>query len=88
MKKLTLILVIFLFNVIGINAQEWIGVNGSSPMKIQECLVSSSEEEIIVDVKVNGFFKEEVMTSRGNQMIISGENMAAMLVAGAPDLPL
>ena len=88
MKKLTLILVIFLFNVIGINAQEWIGVNGSSPMKIQECLVSSSEEEIIVDVKVNGFFKEEVMTSRGNQMIISGENMASMLVAGAPDLPL
>ena len=87
MKKILLILVIFLFNV-GVYAQKWIGINNDTPKKIQECLVSASEEEIIVDVKVDGFFKEKVMTSRGNQVIISGEDMASMLVAGAPDLPL
>ncbi len=88
MRKFTLILVLFLFNVIGLGAQEWVGVNADTPMKIQERLVSSSEEEIIVDVKVGGFFKEMVMTPRGEQMIVSADDMASMLVAGAPDLPL
>ena len=88
MKKLTLILAIFLFNIVGTCAQEWVGVDNNIPVKIQESLVSSSTEEIIVDVKVGGFFTEKVTTPKGEQVIISGNDMAPMLVAGAPDLPL
>ena len=88
MKKLFLILAVFLLNVADISAQEWIGVDGSSSMKIQERLVSSSDEEIIVDINVAGFFKEKVITPNGEQLIISGEGMASMLDAGAPDLPM
>ena len=87
MKRLAFILA-FLFNVICVQAQEWVGVDGNAAVKIQERLVSSSEEEIIVDVKVGGFFMEKVTTPRGEQVIISGDDMAAMLVAGAPDLPM
>ena len=72
MKKLALILVIFLFGVISVHAQEWIGVAENEPIEIQERLVSSSEEEIIVDVKVGGFFMEKVTTPKGEEVIISG----------------
>lgn len=88
MKKLFLAVAIFLFGIINSSAQEWIGVDKSIPVKIQESLVLSSEEEIIVDVKVGGFFQNEVKTPYGNQMIITGEDMASMLVEGAPDLPM
>ena len=88
MKRLALILVVFLFNIIGVDAQEWIGVDNAVPVKIQERLVSSSEEEVIIDVKVGGFYKGKVATPQGNQFIISGDEMAQMFEAGAPDLPL
>ena len=88
MKRLTLILVVFLFNILGVSAQDWIGVGNDNPVTIQERLVSSSEEEIIIDVKVGGFFKGKVATPNGEQFVISGDDMAPMQVAGAPDLPL
>ena len=88
MKRYILILVALLFNVTDVLAQEWRGVDGCAPGKIQEYLVSSSEEEIVVDVKVNGFFMEKVMTPKGEQVIISGDDMVSMLETGAPDLPL
>ncbi len=88
MKRLVLLVLITLLNIVNISAQKWVGIEKNIPVKIQERLVSSSEEEIIVDVKVGGFFQDEVMTPKGNQMIISGENMAEMLVEGAPNLPM
>ena len=36
MKRYILILVALLFNVANIFAQEWVGIDGSAPMKIQE----------------------------------------------------
>lgn len=69
-------------------AQEWVGVNKSMPTRIQETLVSSSEEEIVVDVKVSGFYQEAVKTPNGSQVVINGEDMASMLIKGAPDLPM
>ena len=88
MKRLALILSVLLCNVIGVNAQEWVGINGAAPIKIQERLVSSSEDEIVVAVKVGGYMQEKVMTPRGEQLVISGDGMAPMLETGAPDLPL
>lgn len=87
MKRLTLI-VAFLFGIVGVHAQEWIGLDKAAPVRIQESLVASSEEEVIVNVKVGGFFKEKVATPNGEQFIISGDDMAPMQVAGTPDLPL
>ena len=88
MKKLFLFVTMFLIASTLGYAQEWVGVDKSTPVKIQETLVSSSEEEIIVDVKVGGFFQTSVETPNGKQVVISADNMAAMLTKGAPELPM
>ena len=88
MKKLFLFVAMFLMASTFVYAQEWVGVNKNTPVRIQETLVSSSEEEIIVDVKVGGFYQEAVKTPNGSQFVISGEDMASMLIKGAPDLPM
>ena len=87
MKRLTLLFFVLSLAVVT-NAQEWVGVDKSAPAKVQKNLVLSSEEEIIVDVKINGYYQETISTPNGNQVIISGEDMASMLIAGTPDLPL
>ena len=53
----------------------------------QAKLVSSSEESIVVNFQLNGFNTDKVMTPEGEQFIVSVPDMAAMLEAGAPDLP-
>ena len=88
MKKLFFVVAVLLSTTMLLSAQEWVSVGKSAPVKIQESLVSSSEEEIVVDVKVGGFFQSAVKTPKGQQVIIGGEGMASMLVAGAPDLPM
>ena len=88
MKKLFLFVAMFLLASSYGYAQEWVGVNKSTPVRIQETLISSSEEEIVVDVKVAGFYQETVKTPNGKQFVISGEDMASMLIKGAPDLPM
>ncbi len=88
MKKLFLFVAMFLLASTLGYAQEWVGVSKNTPVRIQETLVSSSEEEIVVDVKVGGFYSETVKTPNGKQIIVSGEDMAAMLTKGAPNLPM
>ena len=87
MRKTFLTIVVFLF-AMAVNAQEWVGVSKNSPTKIQEKLLSSSEESIIIDVNVSGFYKETVKTSQGEMLVISGEDMATMPIKGAPNLPM
>ncbi|MBO5847620.1 MAG: T9SS type A sorting domain-containing protein [Bacteroidales bacterium] len=88
MKKLSLLIVMFLMTSLMGYSQEWYGVSKNTPVKIQETLVSSTEKEILVDVKVEGFFAEKVETPQGQQMLITAEDMATMLVKGAPSLPM
>ncbi len=63
-------------------------VMGFSQTKIQKSLVRSSEKEIVVDVKTGDFLMNEVDTPQGKQVIVSADDMASMLVKGAPDLPM
>ncbi len=88
MRKLFFVVAMLFSTTVLLSAQEWVGVSKNAPLRIQESLVSSSEDEIVIDVKVAGFFQSAVKTPKGKQMIISGEDMASMLVAGAPDLPM
>ena len=88
MRKLFFAVAMLLSTTMLLSAQEWVSVERNASTRIQETLVSSSEEEIVIDVKVGGFFQSSVKTQRGNQMVISGKDMASMLVAGAPDLPM
>ena len=88
MRKLFFAVVVLLSSTMLLSAQEWVSVERNASMRIQESLVSSSEDEIVIDVKVGGFFQSVVKTQKGKEVVISGEDMASMLVAGAPDLPM
>ena len=87
MKK-TFLAIISLVLTLSVNAQEWVGISKSSPTKIKETLISSSEKKVVVDVKVEGFYKQTVKTPQGEQLILSGEGMAFMPIKGAPNLPM
>lgn len=53
----------------------------------QTKLISSSEESIVVNFHLNGFTTTKVQTPQGEQFIVNAPEMAAMLEAGAPELP-
>ena len=87
MKKSTLLTALFLlFSFMGF-AQEWHGITSDSPTRMKKTLVSSSENEIVVKVHIDGFYTQSVATLNGKQLVISADNMAAELEAGAPQLP-
>jgi len=50
-------------------------------------LVSSSEDQVIVNVRLNDYSTTSVQTPRGEQFIVNAPGMAAMLLEGNPDLP-
>ena len=50
-------------------------------------MVSSNEQQVVVDFKLGGFNLTRVSTPNGTQQIVSVPKMASMLEAGAPDLP-
>jgi hypothetical protein len=50
-------------------------------------LVSSSEQQVVVDFTLGGFNLTRVSTPNGIEQVVSVPKMASMLEAGAPDLP-
>ena len=68
-------------------AQQWINLGGSTPNGPKVSLISSNEKQVVVNFTLSGFNMTKVITQHGVQQIISVPKMAAMLEAGAPDLP-
>lgn len=87
MKKSLLVSFFLLATTFGF-AQEWFGVKSSTPTSFQKTLISSTEDEIVVGVKVDGFNATAVKTDKGEQVVISADDMASMLIKGAPDVPM
>ncbi len=50
-------------------------------------MVSSSEQQVVIDFSLGGFYLTRVSTPNGTQQIVSVPQMASMLDVGAPDLP-
>ena len=88
MRKSSLLTALFLmFSFMGF-AQEWHGITSDSPTRMKKTLVSSTEDEIVVDVNIDGFYTNNVTTPNGKQSVIYVDRMASMLQEGAPDLPM
>ena len=68
-------------------AQQWNGIGKNAPASPEVTLVSSSEQQVVVDFTLGGFNLTRVETPNGTQQIVSVPKMASMLEAGAPDLP-
>ena len=50
-------------------------------------LISSSENEIKVEVNVDGFVKHDVITPQGDAVVITNNKMVKIAEAGEPDVP-
>ena len=86
MKKFALLATLFLaISFMGF-AQEWHGITSDSPVKMKKTLVSSTENEIVVNVNLDGYYTQSVTTPNGKQVVVSVDGMAAELEAGAPQL--
>lgn len=68
-------------------AQQWTSFGKSTPSGPETKLKSSSEQQIVVDFSLGGFYLTKVNTPNGIQQVVSVPKMASMLEAGAPDLP-
>lgn len=86
MKKLFLSFVFVALSAMTF-AQQWTSLGKSSPAAPEVKLVSSNEQQVVIDFSLGGFNLTKVSTSKGIQQIASVPNMASMLEAGAPDLP-
>ena len=87
MKKSVLLTALFLvFSFMGF-AQEWHGITSDSPKTVKKTLVSSTEDETVIEVSLDGFYTKSVATPNGKQVIVSVDKLATELEAGAPQLP-
>ena len=68
--------------------QQWVAIKSNTPSTIQTTLVSSSENQITVNLQVPGFYTFEVTTPRGEANIISVPRTVSTADAGEPNLPM
>ena len=68
--------------------QQWVAINSDTPSTIRTTLVSSSENQITVNLQVPGFYALEVNTPRGEANIISVPKTVTTTAAGEPNLPM
>ncbi len=87
MKKV-LFIAIILIAFINTKAGEWITVTSDQPAEADITLVSSQITHSTLQFKLEGFWKNEVATDRGEAWLISLEDGIPSLVQGAPDLPV
>lgn len=87
MKKhiLTALLAMLTFVTFG---QQWVAIKSDNPSTIQTTLVSSSENQVIVNLQVPGFYAFAVTTPRGEANIISVPRTVSTAEAGEPNLPM
>ena len=86
MKKSIFIIAFVAMSIMAV-AQQWTGIGSNTPTGPQVNLISSSEQQVVVDFTLAGFNLTRVSTPNGIQQIVSVPKMASMLEAGAPDLP-
>ena len=86
MRKSLLLTALFLvFSFMGF-AQEWHGITSDSPTAMKKTLVSSTENEIVINVNLDGFYTQSVTTPDGKKFEVYVKDMALELQAGAPQL--
>lgn len=86
--KRQFLLIVFFMSFMLTFGQNWTKITSDSPKDIQYQLLSSSEDRIVLEFSIPGFYKQNVETPMGKQAIISVPEMVSMLEKAAPDLPI
>ncbi len=87
MRKHFITLLLVMLSVVSFG-QQWVAIKSDNPSTIETTLVSSSENQITVNLQVPGFYAFEVTTPRGEANIISVPRTVSTADAGEPNLPM
>jgi hypothetical protein len=87
MKTRLLLLAGIIFMAITTFGHNWNAVSSEQPTAISKNLISSSDQSIVINFQIGGFYATTVETPRGKSQIISVPGMVSLLEGGAPDLP-
>lgn len=85
-KTLTTLMLLLLATITF--GQQWVSIKSDTPSTIQTTLVSSTENQITVNLQVPGFYAIEVNTPRGEANVIAVPRTVSTAAAGEPDLPM
>lgn len=86
MRRIFLSIICLLF-LQTINAQQWHSINPKSNDSYSVNLIKSTDESIVVDLTVNGFFTNDVETPNGISVVVSNDDMAPLAEVGYPNIP-
>ncbi len=67
-------------------AQEWHSLSSKSDESYSTTLIKSTDESVVIDLIINGFYTDEVKTSRGTSVVLSNDGMASLVEVGQPNL--
>lgn len=92
MKKIITRFLTFLYLFVWIHtaaaAKQWTSIASSHPRKSEAVVIQSNITSSTVKFTLNGFYMEEVSTSKGVAVSLNSPGGSPFLKAGAPDLPL
>ena len=86
MNRLVLIIFTWILVIPMVLASDWIGINSSDPVPAKAELITSTIEKSVITFTVDGFFKNEVETTRGVSFVIGLDDGTPILEKNAPDL--
>jgi hypothetical protein len=85
-RKLTLFTVLIVM-AMSLYGQTWMGINSDAPVDIKRTLIESSEQSIIIQFNVDGFFLNPIETPKGKEYQVSIPGAVYMNEESAPELP-
>jgi len=86
MKRLLLLVAVFMATTVLFAEGQWVGINSENPTAVSKELVSSNVEKSVVHFSLDGFIKKPVQTPRGKQFVITADGATPVLKKGAPDV--
>jgi hypothetical protein len=86
MKKYFLLFSIILLSIYSYG-QEWNSIKSDFPSPISQKLISSNENQIVMQFNLSGFYTNTVETPRGKSVILNVPKMVSLSEVGSPDVP-
>lgn len=85
-KQVSIFILLALF-ALNITAQTWTAISSNTPAPFQKTLTESSDQRIVLQFNVPGFYTSPVETTRGTEYIVTVPEMFQITELSTPDLP-
>jgi hypothetical protein len=86
-RKITLLTVLIVM-AMSLYGQTWMGINSNEPVDLKRTLIESTDQSIIIQFNVDGFFLNPIETPKGKEYQVSIPGAVYMNEESAPELPM